>query len=339
MRWDTGIDLGTANVRMADAEDGIVLQEPSVLALRRDGNLAYAGATAGRLLDRAPSDLNVVNPLKDGIPESTLWTERMLEWLLRRDEGESRRRRGVVLSVSPSARPAYREVLMQATLDAGASDVALVSSDAMAALGSGLPLNEPQAVFIADLGAGRMTGTVFAMGRVVSTASLPYGMNRIRDRIIAALRADHGFAVGRPSAEELMLSLISAYPSDLSRIKARVAGLDVAGRAPRVAEISSELVSGICEAPLRDLKEMLHSVISSCPEEIAADLNDTGVMLTGGAAQIPGLDRMLAEDLGIPCSVAESPELCTIRGIRALLMESERYSYLIRARMAVAQRR
>lgn len=339
MRWDTGIDLGTANVRMANADTGIALDEPAFIALREETAPAYMGENAWRLLGRAPQGLRVVSPLKDGVPESTLYTMRMLQWLFRQSSGERRRRLSVLLSCSPAARPAYREALMQSALDAGATDVALVRSDAASALGSGVDLMGPQATFVVDVGAGKMTATLFSIGREIAFGSVPYGMGRINERIIDALRADYGFAVGWRTAEEVKLALSSAHPGDLSRVNTRAAGLDIYERAPRLAEISPELIAKLCVDPLRELMGVCQAVISEAPEEISADLNDVGAILTGGGAQIPGLDKLIGDTLGIPCSIADAPALCGIKGLNAILLEPDRYAALLWQRMAVAQRR
>ena len=339
MRWDTGIDLGTANVRMADADAGIGLDEPACIALRGEDTAVYLGENAWRLLGREPQRLRVVSPLKDGVPESTLYTTRMFQWLFRKNAGERRRRLSALVSCSPAARPAYRDALLQSALDAGAADVALVRSDAISALGSGVDLMGPQTTFVVDVGAGKMTATLFAMGREVAFGSVPYGTNRINERIISALRADYGFAIGWRTAEEIKLALSSAHPGDLSKVKTRAAGLDIYERAPRLAEISPELIAKLCVDPLRELMGVCQAVISEAPEEVSADLNDVGAVLTGGGAQIPGLDKLIGDTLGIPCSIADSPALCGIKGLNAMLLEPDRYGALIWQRMTVAQRR
>lgn len=339
MRWDTGIDLGTANVRMADADAGLTLDEPALIAMREDGSAAYAGENAWRLLGREPKGLTVAGPLRDGVPESTLYTQRMFQWLFMRADADKRRRHSVLVSCAPFARPAYREALMQAALDAGATDVGLVRSDAMSALGSGVDLMGPQATFLIDVGAGKMTATLFSMGREVAFGSLPYGMNRLNERIIAALRAGYGFSVGLRTAEEIKLALASAHPGDMSQVKARAAGLDVFDRAPRMVELSPEMIAELALDPLRELMGVCQAVIANAPEELSADLNDVGATLAGGGAQLPGLDKLIGDRLGIPCTIAEAPALCGIKGLNALLLEPDRYQALVWQRMALAQRR
>ena len=338
MRWDTGIDLGTANVRMADVESGLALDEPALEALRDDDSVAYIGENAWRLLGREPEGIKVSGPLRDGVPESTLHTLRMFQWLLRRSD-VGRRRRALLISCAPSARPAYREALMQCALDAGASDVALVRSDAASALGSGIDLMGPQATLLLDVGAGKMTATLFSMGREVAFDSLPYGMNRVNERLMAALRSDYGFSVGWRTAEEIKLALATAHPEDAPAVTARAAGLDMRDRLPRLAEISSELVTRICQDPLREFMGVCQSVIAGAPEELSADLNDVGATLAGGGAAIPGLDKLIGDRLGIPCSIADAPSLCAIKGLNAMLLEPDRYAALIWERMTLAQRR
>lgn len=339
MRWDTGIDLGTANARMADAGEGLRLDEPSLVAMRADGTAAYAGENAWRLLGRAPRGLAVESPLRDGVPESSLYTQRIFQWLFKRGEMDGRRRHAVLISCAPFARPAYREALMQSALDAGATDVGLVRSDAASALGSGVDLMGPQATFLIDVGAGKMTATLFSMGREVASGYLPYGMNRVNERIMAALRADYGFAVGFRTAEDIKLALASAHPMDMSEMKARAAGLDVFAREPRLVEISPEMILNICVDPLKELMGMCQAVIANAPEELSADLNDVGATLAGGGARLPGLDKLIGDTLGIPCTIAEAPALCGIRGLNAMLLEPDRYGALVWQRMALAARR
>ena len=338
MRWDVGIDLGSANVRMATIENGLILDEPAMVAMRDEEHAAYIGEGAWRLLGREPRGLHVAAPLKDGVPESTLYTTAMFQWLFRKS-GDRKRRFSALISCSPAARPAYREALMQSALDAGASDVALVRSDAISALGSGVDLMGPQTTFVVDVGAGKMTATLLAMGREIAFGSVPYGTNRINERIIASLRAEYGFAIGWRTAEDVKLALSSAHPGDLSKVKTRAAGLDIYERAPRLAEISPELIAKLCVDPLKELMGVCRSVISEAPEEVSADLNDIGAVLTGGGAQIPGLDKLIGDNLGIPCSIADSPALCGIKGINSMLLEPDRYEALIVQRMAIAQKR
>ncbi len=338
MRWDVGIDLGSANVRMATMENGLILDEPAMIAMRNDEQVAYIGEGAWRLLGREPRGMHVAAPLRDGVPESTLYTTAMFQWLFRKS-GDRKRRFSALISCSPAARPAYREALMQSALDAGASDVALVRSDTVSALGSGVDLMGPQTTFVIDVGAGKMTATLLAMGREIASGSVPYGMGRINERIIAALRADYGFAIGWRTAEDVKLALSSAHPGDLSKVKTRAAGLDIYERAPRLAEISPELIARLCIDPLQELMGVCQSVIAEAPEEVSADLNDIGAVLTGGGSQIPGLDKLIGDRLGIPCSIAESPALCGIKGINSMLLEPDRYEPLIWQRMAIAQRR
>lgn len=339
MRWDTGVDMGTANVRMADSGGGLVLDEPSLVTLREDGSAAYAGENAWRIMGREPMGLKTAGPLRDGVPESTLHMQRLFQWLMRKGDGERRRRRSMLVSCAPFARPAYREAIMQSAIDAGADDVALVRSDAVSALGSGVDLMGPQATFLVDVGAGKMTATLFSMGREVAFGYLPYGTNRINERIIASLRSDYGFSIGWQTAEDIKLALATAHPGDVTGMKARAAGLDISERLPRLAEISPELIMRLCQDPLRELMGVCQSVISGAPEEISADLNDVGATLAGGGAAIPGLDKLIGDTLGIPCSIADSPSLCAIKGINAMLLENERYAPLIWQRMALAQRR
>ena len=318
MHWDIGIDLGTQSVRMAELKSGPVMSAPAALAFR-EGNRTpiCAGEIAQRLVGRTCEGVEVVYPLRDGVLENNLYAARMFQWLFKRSESVNTRRRfGAMITCAPFARPVQKEAMLTAAIDAGAAEAALVRSDAAAAIGAGLDLNGPEAKLLVDVGAGKITATLFTFGRVAAFGYLPYGMNRVDDRIRRILRSDYGYRVGAAAAEEIKHTLGSAMPDKAPRdIIMHAVGINVAQRMPVNFDVETKPVLDACEDVVAELARLGCSVADSAPEELSADLNDAGAVLTGGGAALTELDRRLGQALGIPCRVADAPETCAIRGL------------------------
>ena len=338
-RWELAIDLGTAFVRMADAEKGIVVNEPAYIAVHDNGTPVCFGETAYTLCGREPEGITVGTCLKNGTLENPEYANLLIRYLMRRLDGDRRKRHSLLLSYSPLSRGTQSDALMNAALDAGASDVALVRSDAVGALGSGVDILSPKATFVIDMGAGKISATLFSLGREVAYKSLSYGMNVINDRIIDMLRREAGFHIGFQTAEELKISLASAHHGDVPSYTARAAGYNAETRMPAIMELAPEPVLKICAEPLNELINMCRDVIVFAPEELSADLNDCGAILTGGGAALPGIDKLISDNLHMPCTIAESPATCAIKGLHSMLLESGRYEMFIDRRMAIAEKR
>ena len=322
MRWDIGVDLGTQYARMAELKTGPVLSAPATLAFRAGNNTPICGGDiAERLVGRACEGVSVVNPLRDGVLENNLYAARMLQWLFKRSEGVNTRRRfNVMMTCAPFCRPVQREALMTAAIDAGAAETMLVRSDAAAALGAGLDLNSPEAKLVVDIGAGKITATLFTFGRVAAFGYLPYGLNRVDDQIRLILRSDHGYRVSKATAEEIKHTLGSAMPDKAPKdIIMHAVGISMAQRMPVNFDVETRPVLDACEDVVAELARLCCTVIDNIPEELAADLNDAGAVLTGGGAAMTELDRRIGQALGIPCRVADAPDGCAIRGLMKLM--------------------
>ena len=332
MHWDIGIDLGTQTARMAGLKEGPVMSAPAALAFR-EGNTApiCAGDIAERLVGRTCEGVSVRYPLRDGVLENNLYAARLFQWLYRRAEGVNTRRRfGAMITCAPFARPVQREAMMNAAIDAGATDAMLVRSDAAAAVGAGLDLNSPEAKLLVDVGAGKITVTLFTFGRVAAFGYLPYGMDRVDDRIRRILRSDYGYRVGKASAIEIKHTLGSAMPAKAPRdIIMHATGIGMAQRAPMHFDVETQPVLDACEDVVAELARMCGTVIDNAPEELSADLNDAGAVLTGGGAALTELDRRIGQALGIPCRVADAPETCAIRGLWKIMQAPEEYRYAL----------
>ena len=194
MRWDIGIDLGTEYVRMAEYSRGATLEAAARLAFREEREQPLCcGDVAARIAGRTCAGVKVVSPLKDGVLENNFYADRMLRWLYRQMDVLSRSKRfGAMLTCAPFARPVQQEALLTAAVDAGASEAVLVRSDAAAAIGAGLDLHSPEAKLVVDVGAGKVTATLFTLGRVAAFGHLPYGLDRIDERIRRIVRTEGG---------------------------------------------------------------------------------------------------------------------------------------------------
>ena len=328
MRWDIGIDLGTEYVRMAELRRGPVMAAPAALAFRegRESPIC-AGELAERLIGRTCEGVSVHYPLRDGALENSFYAERLLQWLFRQSATAERRRHyNAVITCAPFVRPVQRESMLAAALAAGASEAILVRSDVAAAVGAGLDLAAPEAKLLVDLGAGKITATLFTFGRVAAFGYMPYGMNRIDDRIRRILRSDYGYRVGELASEEIKHTLGSAMPEKAPRdVIMHATGISMARRMPVNFDVETKPVLDACEDVVAELTRLCRSVVDNAPEELSADLNDTGAVLTGGGAAMTELDRRVGQALGIPCRVADAPESCAIRGLNRIMEEPSAY--------------
>ena len=329
MRWDIGIDLGTENIRMTEAGHGPTLDAPALLALREsdeEGNSFAAGPAAYALLGRACQGVQVVRPLRDGVLENNLYAERLLRWALQQqDESRRVRRPAVLITHAPHARPVQKEALLRAALNAGAAEASLIRSDVAAALGTGLDLLAPEAKLVVDVGAGSITASVFTMGRLAASETLPYGLDRVDETLIHLLRTEDGFAIGQRTAAELKQMLGSALPPAAETAPMKAAGISQKRRVPELRAVSPQLVWQACEPLVRELLRLCVSVVEQAPFGLVADLNDEGMVLCGGGALLPGLDKRLGDGLGIPCRIEESPGAGVVKGLAEYMAHTERY--------------
>ena len=332
MRWDIGIDLGTQSVRMAELKSGPVVSAPAALAFR-EGNPApiCAGEIAQRLVGRTCQGVSVVRPLRDGVLENNMYAARMFQWLFKRSEGVNTRRRfGAMITCAPFARPVQKEAMLTAAIDAGAAAAVLVRSDAAAAVGAGLDLSGPEAKLLVDVGAGKITATLFTFGRVAAFGYLPYGLNRIDERIQRILRSEFGYRVGEQASEEIKHTLGSAMPDKAPRdVVMHATGINLKQRMPENFDVETKPVLDACEDVVAEMARLVNTVVDNAPEELSADLNDAGAVLTGGGAGMTELDRRMGQALGIPCRVADAPETCAIRGLYRIMEDPDAYRAML----------
>ena len=342
MRWDIGIDLGTDFVRVAEYDRGATLEAAARLALREEReNPLCCGDVAARVAGRTCAGVEVVSPLRDGVLENNFYADRLLRWVYRQAEELSRGKRfGAMLTCAPFARPVQQEALLAAAVDAGAAEAALVRADAAAALGAGLDLNAPEAKMVVDIGAGKVTVTLFTMGRVAAFGYLPYGLNRIDARIQRIVRSEGGYRIGLNSAREVKHTLGTALPEAAPRdVIMHMTGFSMERRLPEVFDVETAMALHACEEVVCEIAGLCAGVVSEIPEELSADLNDAGAVLVGGGAEMPGMDKRIGDTLGVPCRIADAPGKCAARGLAEIMRAPENYPAALMAQTRKGNRK
>ena len=333
MGWEIGVDLGTRNVRMVTEGAKEAFAQSAALALRAgEETPLYCGDAAAMLHGRDGAGLEVCFPLADGTLRNAGHAQALLGWLYARGETAHARRLRVLITCAPFARPVQQDALLRAALDAGAVEAGLVRSDAATAVGAGLSILEPAASLLVDVGAGKISATLFTRGLVAAYAYLPYGVARIDERLARMLRTERGFLIGPKTAEDAKTGLASA--GDSAPVPMRVAGLNLQTRLPMLFDVEPEMVRRASEGVVAELLGMAASVVDNAPEELAADLNDAVCVLAGGGALLPGLDKRLGDHLGIPVRVADAPLACSGAGMAKIMEAPEDYELLMMEKMA-----
>jgi len=323
MRWDICIDLGTQNMRMLEGKNGASFDEAAAVAYGADGPVRY-GDAAWQLFGRQSPDTDVAFPLTDGTLSRADRARELLAWAYSRSHAVNLSRRfSVLLTAAPFSRPVQMSALMDAAADAGATDAALIRTDVACALGAGVDIRSPQASLVVDIGAGKMTATLFTMNRIASFAGLPYGLDRVDQRIRRNIQLEDGFSVGPHTVRDIKHTLITAQGDHAPQVEMKAAGVNMRTRLPEVFSVAPARVHGAAQWLFEDIVSMCLAVTGSAPEELCADLNDTGVIVCGGGALIPGLDKLLGDSLGIPCRIAPAPANCAIRGLEIIMQRPD----------------
>lgn len=341
MQWEIGIDMGTAGVRMAQRENGVLFAQSAKLAYYTQEKQPFAwGDTAQQYIGRTPPEIKLRAPMQGGVLEDAQAARFWMQQLTQQAAATHRNRRGTMLmSYTAGSRAAHEEALMRTALEAGALEVGLVRSDVAGAIGAGLDVMAPGACFVLEIGAGHMTASIITLGRIAASGTVPYGFDRINEQLKRALIAEKGFSVGDMTAEEIKCTLGAAEGAKYAAgVQMKVAGFDLRERNVRVQTLHPADVRNVIDPVLAELAFMLRGLVSQIPEELAADLIDAGLTVIGGGAQLTGLDHVLGEILEIPCRIAAEPDTAVVRGLYEILRRSNYYDSLVTDRMAHASR-
>jgi len=317
---DVSIDLGTANTLIYVREKGIVLAEPSVVALRKDKNstqsrVAAVGLEAKRMLGRTPGNIVATRPLKDGVIADFHVTEKMLQHFINKVHETKffRPSPRVLVCVPCGSTQVERRAIKESALGAGAREVYLMEEPMAAAMGAGLPVEEASGSMVVDVGGGTTEVAIISLSGIVYAESVRIGGDRFDEAIISYVRRNYGSLIGETTAERIKQDIGTAFPSsDVKEIEVR--GRNLAEGVPRSFTLNSNEILEALQEPLAGIVGAVRGALEQAPPELASDIAERGMVLTGGGALLKDLDRLLMEETGLPVLVAEDPLTCVARG-------------------------
>ena len=314
---DIGVDLGTASILIYIKGKGIVLHEPSVVAIdRKDGFVIAIGEEARRMLGRTPGNISAVRPLRDGVIADYDITEKMLRYFINKSCGKNWLFKPRIMVCIPSGVTGVEErAVRQAAMQAGARAAYLMEEPLAAAIGAGLDISNPSGNMIVDVGGGTTDIAVISLQGIVCSKSLRVGGDKFDEAIVKYIRRNHNLLIGERFAEDLKVNIGTAYPQGLKENKImEVRGRDLLTGLPKSVPFSSLECFEAMQEPLEAIVSALKEVLEITPPELAADIIDKGIVLTGGGVLLDGLDKLLSRASGIPTYVAEDPISCVARG-------------------------
>jgi len=330
---DLSIDLGTANTLIYVKGQGIVLNEPSVVAIRMERgtgnpkNIAAVGAEAKRMLGRTPGNIQAIRPLKDGVIADFTVTEKMLQHFIHKVHTDKFKffhpSPRVLVCVPCGSTQVERRAIRESASGAGAREVYLIEEPMAAAIGAGLPVSEASGSMVLDIGGGTTEVAVISLTGIVYSASVRIGGDRFDEAIINYVRRNYGTLIGESTAERIKEEIGTAYPGDEVR-ETEVRGRNLAEGIPRSFTLNSNEILEALQEPLSGIVSAVKTALEQTPPELGADVAERGLVLTGGGALLKDLDRLLMEETGLPVIIAEDPLTCVARGGgRALEMIDE----------------
>lgn len=321
-----GIDLGTANSLVYLAGEGVVLNEPTVVAVSIDDNRVLAvGNEAREMLGRTPGNIVASRPMRDGVIADYLITEAMLSYFIDKVCGRSRfLKPEVMICVPAGVTQVERRAVLDATLSAGARTAYLIDEPLAAAIGAKIPIAAPSGNMIVDTGGGSTGAAVISLGGVVVHNSVRVAGNKIDEAISSYVRRKYNLIIGERMAEEIKIAIGSALPQNLE-LKMEVRGRDSLQGLPKTVEINSSEVTEAIQGPLSSIVSAVKGVLEQTPPELASDIIDKGIVLSGGSSLLKNIDKFLTNATGVPCHVAENPLLCVVLGTGVALENLDLY--------------
>jgi rod shape-determining protein MreB len=312
-----GIDLGTANVLVHVEGKGIVIQEPSVVAVDDDGRIRAVGEDAREMIGRTPGNIHAIRPMKDGVIADYVITEAMLRFFINKAmSGRMRMRLSgpvVMISVPAGVTSVEKRAVKDAALKAGAREAYLIEEPLAAAIGANVPISGPSGNMVIDIGGGTSEVAVIALGGIVVSTSLRVGGNRFDESIASYIRKKYNLMIGERTAEEVKITIGTALPLE-RELSMEVRGRDLIAGLPRTIPITSSEVMEAIELPLQQLVAAVRHVLEQTPPELSSDIIDKGMVMSGGGALLRNIDKLLTQVTGVPCHVAENALNCVALG-------------------------
>ena len=319
---DIGIDLGTANTLVYVKDRGIVLREPSVVAIQQGTNRVLAvGEEAKRMLGRTPGNIVAIRPMKAGVIADFEVTEAMLRYFIRK--AHNRKwvvRPRIIISVPSGITEVEKRAVKDSATHAGAREVYLIEEPMAAAIGVGLPVQEPAGNMIVDMGGGTTEVAIISLAGIVLSRSVRVGGDEMDEAIVQYLKRVYNLMIGERTAEEIKITIGSAYPLG-EEMSMEVKGRDLVAGLPKTLTITSEEIREALQEPVSAIVEAIRITLERCPPELSSDLVDRGIVLAGGTSQLRGMDKLLAEQTGLPVHVAEDPLSAVAEGTGVVLHE------------------
>jgi len=321
---EIGIDLGTANILVYRRGKGIVLSEPSVVAIStKNGKVLAVGNEAREMLGRTPGNITAIRPLRDGVIADYSTTLKMLHYIIQKTAGGSwpiRLKPTTLICVPSGVTNVERRAVIQAALAAGAGTASTIEEPMAAAIGAGLPISSPGGNMVVDIGGGTSDIAVISLGGIVISQSLRLGGNKMDEAIIRHIRNAYNLMIGEPTAEEIKIKIGSAHPL-AQELRMEVRGRDLVAGLPKTVDITSEEIREALSEPVRQIAEKLCSVLEETPPELGSDIIERGITLTGGGSLLRGLDKLLQSVTDIPVRVADNALNCVAVGTGRALEE------------------
>lgn len=319
---DIGIDLGTASTLVYLKNEGIVLCEPSVVAIEAGtSNVLAVGEEAKRMLGRTPGNIVAIRPMKDGVIADFDITESMLRYFIKKVHSSKLVvRPRIVIAVPSGITEVERRAVKDSALQAGAREVFMIEEPVAAAIGVGLPIHEPSGNMIIDIGGGTTEMAVISLAGVVFAKSIRIGGDELDEAIINYLKRTYNLMIGERTAEELKISIGSGYPLE-EELTMEVRGRDLVAGLPKMITVNSEEIREALSDPISQIIEAVRITLERTPPELSADLIEKGLILAGGGALLRGLDKLIAEETGLPVHLADDPLTAVVMGTGKVLTE------------------
>jgi rod shape-determining protein MreB len=321
-----GIDLGTTNVLVFLPEKGVVLNEPSVVAVSTENNKVVAiGAEAKAMIGRTPDSITAYRPMKDGVIADYRVTEAMLRYFMRKALGKMNLFKPTVLvSVPAGVTSTEKRAVIEAAVKAGAKDAYVVKEPILAAIGAGIPIQEPMGRMVADLGGGTIDVAVISLGGIVASTSVKCAGNRLDRAIVDYVKKQYNLAIGDKTAEEVKISIGAAVPLS-EELTMAVKGRDLVTGLPRTIELKTNEIVQALNRELREMMGAVRKVLQETPPELASDIIDNGIILTGGTSQLRHLPELVLRRTGVRAELADDAYYCVARGTGVALTHLDSY--------------
>ncbi len=324
MGWisnDMAIDLGTANTLVYVKGKGIVLNEPSVVAISsKTGKVLSIGADAKRMLGRTPGNISTIRPIKDGVISDFDYTKEMLKYFIQQIHNrKSFMRPRIIIGVPSGITQVEQRAVKDAAVSSGARDVYLIEESVAAAIGAGMPISDPSGNMIVDIGGGTTDIAVISMAGIVYSKAIRMGGDKMDEAIINYIKRKYNLLIGEMMAESIKIEIGSAYKMDSERHTMEIRGRDLVSGIPKMIIIDDEEILESLADPLRQILESIKLALENTPPELSADIVDKGIVLAGGGAMLKGLDVFLREETSLPIIIAEDPLTCVVLGAGKVL--------------------